>query len=230
MVNSERWQPISGWEGFYSASDSGRIRSEDRVISGKDGRDQRLTGRLLKQYLRADGRSSVLLANGDRRQTRLVYHLVLEAFVSQRPIGMEARHLNDIPSDNRLSNLAWGTSSENKQDVIRNTGRTSCHRGHEYTDETTHWYRNTRYCRICRSAPRTVLCSIDDCATPATARGMCRKHYTRWHRYGDPHHLPPATGRRTCSIEGCEKFSRSRGLCEMHYGRLWRQELNKHPD
>lgn len=35
------------------------------------------------------------------------------------------RHLNDIPDDNRLENLAWGNKSENAYDAVKN-GRTNC--------------------------------------------------------------------------------------------------------
>ena len=114
--------------------------------------------------------------------TRLVYHLVLEAFVGQRPDGTEARHLNDQPADDRLVNLKWGTSSENKQDLIRNTNRTRCSRGHKYTDETTYWYGNTRQCRICRSTPSEIPCSTAECEKPVLARGLCSMHYTREYR------------------------------------------------
>ena len=29
-------------------------------------------------------------------------------------------------------------------------------------------------------------CSVDGCEKPVHARGWCRKHYLRWHKYGDP--------------------------------------------
>lgn len=32
-------------------------------------------------------------------------------------------------------------------------------------------------------------CWILNCNGPVLARGMCQKHYSRWHRYGDPHAL-----------------------------------------
>lgn len=47
-----------------------------------------------------------------------VHRLVLETFVGPRPAGMEARHKNGIPSDNRLCNLAWGTRTENYEDRV----------------------------------------------------------------------------------------------------------------
>jgi hypothetical protein len=53
-----------------------------------------------------------------------VHVLVLTAFVGPCPDGNEALHFNDIPDDNRLSNLRWGTRSQNNHDAIRNGHRT----------------------------------------------------------------------------------------------------------
>src|SRR4051794_17028100 len=30
------------------------------------------------------------------------------------------------------------------------------------------------------------LCSISDCGNPASSRGLCKKHYMRFRRHGDP--------------------------------------------
>jgi hypothetical protein len=51
---------------------------------------------------------------------RYVHHLVLEAFVGPRPKGMECCHWDDDATNNRLSNLRWGTRLDNMQDRIRN--------------------------------------------------------------------------------------------------------------
>ena len=50
-----------------------------------------------------------------------VHRAVLETFVGPPPTSDSVcRHLNDIPTDNRVENLAWGTHRDNTQDAIRN--------------------------------------------------------------------------------------------------------------
>lgn len=55
-------------------------------------------------------------------RTQYVHTLLLEAFVGSRPNGAVGRHRNDIPDDNRLANLEWGTRAENAFDYVRNGG------------------------------------------------------------------------------------------------------------
>lgn len=53
-------------------------------------------------------------------KTRYVHTLVLETFRGPRPTPQhECRHKNGKRSDNRLSNLAWGTKLENAADKIK---------------------------------------------------------------------------------------------------------------
>jgi hypothetical protein len=57
-----------------------------------------------------------LYLDGVRAQ-RTVHSLVLEAFVGPRPIDAVSRHLDGCPDNNRLTNLEWGTPSENTADM-----------------------------------------------------------------------------------------------------------------
>lgn len=63
-----------------------------------------------------------LRRNGKTYTGQRVHVLVLTAFIGPRPAGMVSRHLNDIPTDNRLENLAWGTQKDNLEDSRRNGG------------------------------------------------------------------------------------------------------------
>jgi hypothetical protein len=64
-------------------------------------------------YLRA-----VVVIEGKKRNCQ-IHRLVLEAFVGPCPPGHLCRHLNGVPDDNRLKNLAWGTPQENSDDAVR---------------------------------------------------------------------------------------------------------------
>jgi hypothetical protein len=159
----ERWAPVPGHPD-YEVSDSGRVRSMDRMVTDTRGRTWQVNGRVLRARRdhRGTGYPLVNLAgSGTPRggRTRLVHHLVLEAFVGPKPHGLVARHLNDIPNDNRLSNLAYGTPSQNNLDAVangrnRNSTKTHCPRGHEYAGSNLIVRSNgRRKCRACSTAP-----------------------------------------------------------------------------
>jgi hypothetical protein len=111
---TETWKAVPGFEGLYEVSDMGRVRSLDRVITqmGRGGKMISLLrrGRVLRPGPSTAGHLTVALGRG---KSHLVHYLVLRAFVSPRPEGMECLHLNGVETDNRLENLAWGSRSEN---------------------------------------------------------------------------------------------------------------------
>jgi len=65
------------------------------------------------------GYPQVGLYRDGKRTMSPVHKVVLEAFVGPRPDGMECRHLDGDRSNSCLVNLCWGTSSENKADMIK---------------------------------------------------------------------------------------------------------------
>ncbi len=117
----EEWRPVPDWEGYYEASDQGRVRSVDRVITcehptwGEHSR--RLKGRIFSPSL-TRGYPHVVLKRGGQFSGYYVHSLVLLAFAGPRPSGHVCRHLNGNPEDARMANLAWGTLSENQADRV----------------------------------------------------------------------------------------------------------------
>lgn len=108
---SEIWRLIPGWTD-YEVSSLGRVR---RATTGPSTRP----GRILTPQPDAHGYLSYMI----RRRKVRVSHAVLLAFSGPRPLGTEARHLDDDPSNNAASNLAWGTRLENAADKLRNGGQ-----------------------------------------------------------------------------------------------------------
>lgn len=65
------------------------------------------------------GYKTVTMFNASGKFKTGLHRVVLLAFVGLCPEGMECRHLNGNPSDNRLENLQWGTRQENANDRKR---------------------------------------------------------------------------------------------------------------
>lgn len=120
-TSKEVWKDIPGYEGKYQASDLGRIRSLDRrvrVVPHGIETTRLIKGRILKpgKYCKSNHVSVVL---GHDQIGQPVHKLVMLAFVGPCPKGKEVLHGNGDPTDNRLTNLRYGTRSENILDVYR---------------------------------------------------------------------------------------------------------------
>jgi len=175
---TERWLPIAGWEGFYSASDLGRIRSEVRQIRMGNGNSiHTVGGVILTPWMSRTGYLLVALARGGKKTPKLVHRLVIETFIGPCPDGMECCHRDSDKSNNRLENLRWDTRSENQIDRIENgdhhqVNKTHCPYGHPY-DEANTYFRKTasgrpqRGCRACRSR-QAAECKARKAKTVAT--------------------------------------------------------------
>lgn len=114
---AEIWKAISGYEGAYEVSTLGRVRSLDKPNAKSGPRKGKLRklvpiGADAQQYL------SVMLSRNNVVRCGRVHVLVLETFVRPRRAGEQARHLNGCSTDNRLSNLAWGTVEQNTADKV----------------------------------------------------------------------------------------------------------------
>lgn len=195
MLALEIWLPVVGYEGFYEVSSLGRVMSLPRqTAKGFYG------GCILKGNKAPSGHVAVMLSKRGNIRRRMVHQLVAEAFIGPRPEGMETRHLNDVADDNRAENLAYGTSHDNKMDMVRNGGhyyanRTHCPQGHPYDEVNT--YRSPkggRDCRACNNSKtkvrkhtqatgeRGVPCTTSGCTSSQTAGGLCPKCYVRKRR------------------------------------------------
>jgi NUMOD4 motif/HNH endonuclease len=119
--SAERWLPVVGYEGYYEVSDQGRVRSLDRVIIDLGGRRKRPeAGRILSPVMDVRGHYlHVGLWRNGKPTTRPIHLLVIRAFIGPPPADMECLHGPNGKLDNRLSNLSYGTHSQNAQEMQR---------------------------------------------------------------------------------------------------------------
>ena len=116
MGEIERWLPVVGFP-LYDVSDFGRVRSW--AVRFKPPGTRAAEPRLVA--LSPAGRCGHLTVGfGSNPQVRKGVHVVvLSTFVGPCPVGMECRHLDGDPTNNRLDNLAWGTPLQNQHDRRR---------------------------------------------------------------------------------------------------------------
>ena len=165
MCSDEEWRTIPHTDGYYEASDHGRIRSVPRTVPHPRSGKLTLAGRVLKPVPMKDGHLQVSVRfKGSRTRPHLVHRLVLLAFVGDPPTGTEGCHKNGDPADNRLGNLRWDTRGSNIADAIRHgtsrwSGRETCGAGHALIGPNIRngGAKRCRSCALARTWARHLL-------------------------------------------------------------------------
>jgi hypothetical protein len=120
----ERWRVIPGWA-HYEISDQGRCRSLDRDVDGKMGprsgevSKRHLIGRQLTPRIRPDGTPCFNLWRDNGYTQIPARRLVLIAFRSPQPRGMDAKNIDGDVTNNHLGNLTWAFSERARASNIR---------------------------------------------------------------------------------------------------------------
>lgn len=188
-TQTEIWRPIPGWEGYYEASNHGRIRSVNRTVRHSYGRTRHLTGRVLKERANPQGRPMVNLCHDGKYKNHTIHSLIAATFIGPRPQGAIIRHLNDDPWDNRVENLAYGTPHENTWDCIRNGGhpelnKTHCPRGHELVEwnlTKVNARKGYRDCLACNRARAWMQRHLDETSLQVVSdRYFERERKAQW--------------------------------------------------
>lgn len=96
-----RKEAVSGWPGYF-VTDGG-------IVTGPRGKVLRLNPCI-------HNRVTLYGRNPPRRQSISPGRLVLETFIGPCPDGKECCHRDDDTTNNHISNVYWGTYSENMMD------------------------------------------------------------------------------------------------------------------
>lgn len=124
---TEQWRDVLDYEDSYQVSNLGRVRSLDRIVPHKKFGTWKRRGRLLcSQPTDRCGHLAVRLYIEGIGRTIQVHRLVAAAWIGPCPSGQQVRHGPNGVMDNSVSNLCYGTPSEDGLDKRRDgthTGR-----------------------------------------------------------------------------------------------------------
>lgn len=140
MLNNEVWKPIKGFENYYEVSNLGNVRNSRKKI--------------MKTWKINSGYLCIKFTVHNVRTSHLIHRLVLDTFNPCTDISrIEVNHIDENKENNRLDNLEWVTSKENKQHSIK-SGRYDAifvqrnSLGKKHLPNTSSKYHNVSYDKV----------------------------------------------------------------------------------
>ena len=99
----EQWKDVSGFEGLYQVSNTGKIK---RLF--KNGKERLLIGKKDR-----DGYVTVILSRNQNKKHCMLHRLIAEAFVPNTESKPQINHKDRNKQNNNVDNLEWVTVAEN---------------------------------------------------------------------------------------------------------------------
>ena len=112
----EIWKAIKNYEGLYEVSNTGKVKSLNRVIINKHGKEQKYNEIILKPYnyqMPNSWYSTITLCKNHVAKKMLLHRLIAEAFIENCDNKPHINHIDNNGLNNSIENLEWCTHSEN---------------------------------------------------------------------------------------------------------------------
>lgn len=116
----EIWKNIPNYEGYYQASNLGRIKSLRRYKQNHS-KLQIVEEKIINQYINKHNGYvySMLYKDGTEKNCR-VHKLIAQTFIPNPENKKTINHIDGNKANNRVDNLEWATNRENIIHAIEN--------------------------------------------------------------------------------------------------------------
>ena len=128
IIINEEWRSINGFIN-YQVSNLGRVRNAN-------------TGRILKLWDNGHGYLKVVLCKNGKSFTCKVHRLVAQEFIDNPDNKKCVDHVDNIRTNNIVTNLRWCTYSENNRNVTKQQNTSS-----QYLGVAWHKHKNKWICQ-----------------------------------------------------------------------------------
>ena len=101
----EIWKDITGYEGLYQVSNTGKVKSLNYRRTGKE--------KIMKAYPNGKGYLKVFLCKNGKQKNCRINRLVALAFIPNPDNLPEVNHIDKDKTNNKVENLEWCTTQYN---------------------------------------------------------------------------------------------------------------------
>lgn len=115
------WKDVKGWESIYEISDSGEVRSKDRICIDSKGRKRFREGKTLIPGIAKNGYYRYTFADGRKRTVQKYLHRLLAEHFIPNPLNLpQVNHKDGNKLNCSLDNLEWVTVKDNVIHAYKN--------------------------------------------------------------------------------------------------------------
>ena len=108
----EIFLPIKEYEGLYSISNCGNVKSNERKVKNRNG-FRIVREKILKPSISSNGYYTVVLCKNGKMHTHTIHKLVIEHFNRCRFNNEVINHIDHDKLNNHIENLEYITQKEN---------------------------------------------------------------------------------------------------------------------